>query len=94
MRLSSASSTRKAGQWPRLNGGGATGGGAAGEAAADLLTALIEDGGVLLPATPESFAVLVERLVAQETVRATGAAHPRHLPSPDPAVDGIPVCRD
>jgi ATP-dependent helicase/nuclease subunit B len=50
---------------------------AAGECAADLLAALIEDGGALVPATPETFAVLLEGLVAQETVRATGATHPR-----------------
>lgn len=58
-------------------GTGALWGGAAGECAADLLTALIEDGALLAPAAPDSFAVLLERLVAQETVRATNVAHPR-----------------
>ena len=51
--------------------------GAAGEGAADLLAALIEDSGALGFVAPDSFAALVERLVAQETVRATGAVHPR-----------------
>jgi ATP-dependent helicase/nuclease subunit B len=60
--------------------GGGTGGlwaGAAGGAAADLLSALIEDGQTLPAATPAAFAVLIDRLLAQEVVRAAGAAHPR-----------------
>ncbi|HTK36018.1 MAG TPA: double-strand break repair protein AddB [Caulobacteraceae bacterium] len=51
--------------------------GADGECAAALLAGLIEEGEGLPPATAGGFAVLVERLVASQTVRTGGAAHPR-----------------
>ncbi|OYX35586.1 MAG: double-strand break repair protein AddB [Caulobacterales bacterium 32-69-10] len=51
--------------------------GLAGEAAASLLAGIIEDGDGLPPATASGFAVLVERLLASQTVRSGSAAHPR-----------------
>ena len=62
----------------QLDGGaGSLWTGADGECAAALLAGLIEEGEALPPATPGGFAVLVERLVASQTVRTGGAAHPR-----------------
>ncbi len=48
-----------------------------GEAAAELMSALIEEGDRLPPATPKGFTLLLDRLMAGATVRATGGAHPR-----------------
>ncbi len=59
---------------------GGTGGlwaGAAGEAAAGLLAALMEDGGLLGAMPAERFARLTDRLMQGETVRAAPTAHPR-----------------
>lgn len=51
--------------------------GSGGEAASALMSALIEEGERLPPATAGGFALLLERLMASQTVRAAGAAHPR-----------------
>ena len=51
--------------------------GVEGEAAAALVAGLIEDGASLPAADAGGFATLVERLLASESVRTGGAAHPR-----------------
>ncbi|HEX4197051.1 MAG TPA: double-strand break repair protein AddB [Caulobacteraceae bacterium] len=51
--------------------------GAAGECAGDLIAALIGESDGLPEVTPRQFADLVESLLAAETVRPGGAAHPR-----------------
>jgi len=50
-----------------------------GEAAANLLSALIEEGGGLPPVSPAGFAALLSRLLDGETVRPARPAHPRIL---------------
>jgi len=51
--------------------------GSAGESLGGLLSALIEDGVVLPPASPQAFADILDRLVNEETLRVGGATHPR-----------------
>ena len=52
-------------------------GGHGGEALASLLAGLMAEDGALPPVTPAGFAELIARLLAEETVRAGGATHPR-----------------
>jgi ATP-dependent helicase/nuclease subunit B len=51
--------------------------GPGGEAAASLLSALIYEGQGLPPTTPRGFSELLQRLLAAESARPAGAAHPR-----------------
>lgn len=50
-----------------------------GEAAANLLAALIDEGGGMPPVSPAGFAALLGRLLDGETVRSARPAHPRIL---------------
>ncbi len=56
---------------------GALWGGPGGEVAAQLISALIGESDGLPPATASGFALLLERLMADATVRMGGGAHPR-----------------
>jgi len=56
---------------------GALWSGAAGEAASALIAALIDEGAALPGAAAERFSRLIETLLAGETVRLEGPAHPR-----------------
>lgn len=58
-------------------GTGALWAGPGGEAVARLLGALIEDGDCLPHVTPRQFEDLLQRLMDRETVRTSGATHPR-----------------
>ena len=51
--------------------------GPGGEAASGLMSALIEEGERLPSATAAGFALLLDRLMATQTVRVVGAVHPR-----------------
>jgi ATP-dependent helicase/nuclease subunit B len=51
--------------------------GAGGEGLGRLIAALIEDSGALPPVTPLAFALLLEDLMARESLRPGGASHPR-----------------